>query len=314
MENKCLFCYGILEEKEIDFHAKCSKIFFGSPVAPKLNYTLGEMADLAKNVVESSVAVTGVQPKLSLGLVKSVLENGNLGRLTVVGALGGNFILKPANKNFPEMAENEHLTMKLAEILKIKTVKSSLIKLQSGELSYITKRIDRTEKGEKIHMIDMFQILDAFDKYRSSLEKVGKAIIEHSANTLLDVLNFFEVVIFSYITANSDMHLKNFSMILENGNWSFSPSYDLLNVNLHLPEDTEESALTLGGKKNKIVKKDFINLGLKLGLNEKQIENTFKKMIKNENKMIELIKNSFLSEVYQNQYVEILQKRLSIFE
>ena len=64
------------------------------------------------------------------------------------------------------MPENEHLTMKMAEICGITTVMSSLIRLKSGELSYITKRIDRDDNGNKSHMLDMFQILEAFDKYR----------------------------------------------------------------------------------------------------------------------------------------------------
>jgi serine/threonine-protein kinase HipA len=240
------------------------------------------MEELAQDIVESSIAVPGVQPKLSLGFIKDVLQNGKKGRLTVLGALGGNYILKPQNKIFPEMPENEHLTMKMAEIFGISTVPSSLIRLKSGELSYITKRIDRKENGEKIHMQDMYQITEAFDKYRSSLEKIGKAISEYSVNTLLDLLRFYEVILFSYITGNNDMHLKNFSLIRNNENWEFSPAYDLLNVNLHLPEDKEETALTLAGKKSRLTKKDFIQLGLKFNLTEKQISNTFKRLINEE--------------------------------
>ena len=240
--SKCLFCYQVLKEDEIDFHPKCSKKIFGTVVAPLLNYTLEEMETLAKEIIETSISVPGVQPKLSLGIIKETIADGTKGRLTVLEALGGHYILKPQNTAFPEMPENEHLTMKLAELLGIQTVISSLIRLKSGELSYITKRIDRTEKSEKIHMLDMFQITEAFDKYRSSMEKVGKAVIEHSSNTLLDVLRLYEVVIFTYITGNNDMHLKNFSLILKDENWGFAPAYDLLNVQLHLPEDKEETA------------------------------------------------------------------------
>ena len=130
---------------------------------------------------------------------------------------------------------------------------SSLIRLKSGELSYITKRI-RDDNGNKIHILDMFQILEAFDKYRSSVEKVGKTIKEHSANTLLDLMRFYEIVIFCYITGNNDMYLKNFSLILNGENWEIS-AYDLLNVQLHLPEDKEESALTIGGKEKTFPKR-----------------------------------------------------------
>ena len=313
MLKKCLFCYKELYSED-DFHSACSLKFFGTNVAPKLNYTIDEMEELAQNIVESSIAVPGVQPKLSLGFINDVLQNGNKGRLTVVGALGGNYILKPQNKTFPEMPENEHLTMKMAEIFGISTVPSSLIRLKSGELSYITKRIDRKENGEKIHMQDMFQITEAFDKYRSSLEKIAKAISEYSSNTLLDILRFYEVILFSYITGNNDMHLKNFSLIRNNEDWEFSPAYDLLNVHLHLPEDKEETALTLAGKKSRLTKKDFIQLGLKFNLSEKQISNSFKRLKKGEKKMLALIEKSFLTPKNQEEYKVMIISLLDIFK
>lgn len=313
MGKKCLFCYNELNSEE-DFHSACSLKFFGTNVAPKLNYTIDEMEELAQNIVENSITVPGVQPKLSLGFIKDVLQNENKGRLTVVGALGGNYILKPQNKTFPEMPENEHLTMKMAEIFGISIVPSSLIRLKSGELSYITKRIDRKENGEKIHMQDMFQITEAFDKYRSSLEKIAKAITEYSSNTLLDLLRFYEVILFSYITGNNDMHLKNFSLIRNNEDWEFSPAYDLLNVHLHLPEDKEETALTLAGKKSRLNKKDFIQLGLKFNLSEKQISNSFKRLKKGEKKMLALIEKSFLTPKNQEEYKVMIISRLDIFK
>lgn len=313
MGKKCLFCYNELNSEE-DFHSACSLKFFGTNVAPKLNYTIDEMEELAQNIVENSITVPGVQPKLSLGFIKDVLQNENKGRLTVVGALGGNYILKPQNKTFPEMPENEHLTMKMAEIFGISIVPSSLIRLKSGELSYITKRIDRKENGEKIHMQDMFQITEAFDKYRSSLEKIAKAISEYSSNTLLDILRFYEVILFSYITGNNDMHLKNFSLIRNNEDWEFSPAYDLLNVHLHLPEDKEETALTLAGKKSRLTKKDFIQLGLKFNLSEKQISNSFKRLKKGEKKMLALIEKSFLTPKNQEEYKVMIISRLDIFK
>ena len=214
MSKKCLYCYQLLDKKASgDFHEQCSLDFFGTKQQPVFEHSLQQMSELAKNVVERSVAVPGVQPKLSLSVINDTMQDGNKGRLTVVGALGGNYIFKPPSNHFPEMPENEHVTMRIAEAFGINVVKSSLIRLQSGELSYITKRIDRTETGEKIHMLDMFQITEAFDKYKSSMEKVGKALNEFSDNTLLDKLYFLEIAIFSFLTGNNDMHLKNFSMI-----------------------------------------------------------------------------------------------------
>ena len=313
MSKNCLYCYKVLENStEGDFHEHCSLEFFGIKKAPTLSYSLSQMVELAKNVVERSVAVPGVQPKLSLSLVKEALDNGNAGRLTVVGALGGNYIFKPPTVDYPEMPQNEHLTMRIAQAFGIRTVPSSLIKLESGELSYITRRIDRTTTGEKIHMIDMFQILEAFDKYKSSMERVGKSLGEHSSNTLLDKLYFLELSIFSFLTGNNDMHLKNFSMINTGGaEWSLSPAYDLLNVAIVNPKDTEDLALTLEGKKKKLRRENFVRLGKALELNEKQVEGVFKRFIKNQSIATEWIDNSFLSDEYKGKYKVLLRERYS---
>lgn len=313
MSKRCLYCYQNLETTiEDDFHEHCSMEFFGVKNAPLLPYSFGEMAELAKNVVERSVAVPGVQPKLSLSLVNQTLKDGGIGRLTVVGTLGGNYIFKPPSEHYPEMPQNEHLTMRIAEAFGIRTVPSSLIRLQSGELSYITRRIDRTANGEKIHMLDMFQILEAFDKYRSSMERVGKGIGDHSDNVLLDKLYFFELSLFSFITGNNDMHLKNFSLINEdNKNWVLSPAYDLLNVVIVNPGDKEELALTLEGKKKKLRRENFEQLAKGLDLTERQIKGVFKRFADNKTTALEWIMNSFLSEEFKEKYTELLEERYS---
>ncbi|MDZ7606945.1 MAG: HipA domain-containing protein [Cyclobacteriaceae bacterium] len=190
-------------------------------------------------------------------------------RLTIVGALGGQYIFKPPSDRFPEMPQNEHVTMRIAASCGIRVVPSSLIRLSSGELSYITKRVDRTEAGDKIHMIDMFQITKAFDKYKSSMEKIGKALGSYSENTLLDKVFYFELVLFSFLTGNNDMHLKNFSMIESPSGWVLAPAYDLLNVAIVLPEDKEELALTLAGKRSKLKRDHFEQLGGGLGLTDR---------------------------------------------
>jgi serine/threonine-protein kinase HipA len=311
--NKCLYCYQTLEQdNRSDFHEHCSQTFFGTKQPPVFAHTLKQMAELAKNVIERSVAVPGVQPKLSLSLVNDAMQDGNKGRLTVVGALGGNYIFKPPSEKFHEIPENEHLTMRIAEAFNINTVMSSLIRLQSGELSYITKRIDRTPSGEKIHMLDMFQITEAVDKYKSSMEKVGKALEEHSSNTLLDTVYFLELAIFSFLTGNNDMHLKNFSMINTGDTWSLAPAYDLLNVAIVNPEDTEELALTIEGKKKKLKWEHFERLGKKLELNNKQLNGIIKRFLKNKPTALAWINNSFLSTEYKEKYKVLLEERYAI--
>jgi len=307
---KCLYCYKPIDE-ELDFHPKCSLAFFGTPLPPVIEYTLNQMDELAKSVVERSVTVPGVQPKLSMTLVKVAKEKTDA-RLTVVGALGGQYIFKPPSDRFPEMPENEHVTMRIAEAFGIRVVPSSLIRLASGELAYITKRIDRTESGEKIHMLDMFQITEAFDKYKGSMEKVGKALSTYSVNTMLDKIFFFELALFSFLTGNNDMHLKNFSMIEQASGWGLAPAYDLLNVAIVLPEDDEELALTLCGKRKKLKREHFEQLGGGMGLTSRQIEGNFKRVERSRAKVADWIEKSFLSEEMKQKYLYLMNVRFTI--
>jgi serine/threonine-protein kinase HipA len=278
---KCLYCYNALDAThDGDYHPKCSTAFYGTQLPPVLPYKLSEMEQLAKAAAELSVTVPGVQPKLSLGFIKSELQNGQRGRLTITDALGGNYILKPPNAAYPQMPENEHLSMKLAGLFKMETVPVNMIRLQSGELCFITKRIDRNPDGTKNHLIDFLQILELEDKYRGTTEMLGKTVGELSVNTLLDSLRFFESVVFNYIIGNNDMHLKNYSMFLSEMGWVLSPFYDLLNVKLILPKDQEDTALLLGGKKKNFNKGYFDRLGAMLQLNDKQTNAVYKKLVK----------------------------------
>ena len=314
MSNKCLYCYQSLTENDnTDYHQRCSLKFFGTKSAPAFTYTLDQMTELAKSVVERSIAVPGVQPKLSLTIVNEALANGPRGRLTVVGALGGNYIFKPPSAHYPEMPENEHVTMRMAEeAFGLRTVPSSLIRLASGELAYITKRIDRTAGGEKIHMLDMFQILEAFDKYKSSMERVGKAIAYYSGSKLLDQLNYFELSLFSYLTGNNDMHLKNFSMIHNKSDWNLSPAYDLLNVTIANPRDEEEMALTLEGKKSNFHPEHFRRFAAGLGLTEKQVQNTYARFLKSKERSFDWLNKSFLSDGMVSAYKAMMESRYRI--
>jgi serine/threonine-protein kinase HipA len=291
---------------EINYHAKCCLAFFGNKQAPLLPYTLNDMATLAKGVIEQSIAVPGVQPKLSLNTTANSLQKNRASRLTVVGALGGSYILKPPSDHYPQMPANESVTMHIATLLGINVVPHSLIKLQSGELCYITKRIDRNEEGNKIHLLDMFQITEAFDKYRSSYEKVGKAVLTYCTNTVLDALQLWELCIFCYVTANNDMHLKNFSLIKWNNSWHLSPAYDLLNVQLVNPDDKEELALTLSGKKSKIRLVNFMDWGNAMGLTTKQMENSLLNYDLQKDNIFTLVDNSFLSNDFKEKYKAII--------
>ena len=269
------------------------------------------MDELAAQIIRTQTALTGVQPKLSLHLTPAEQPN-QAKRFTIVGMWGG-YILKPPSKHYPQLPEVEDLTMHLASMAKISVVPHSLIRLSSGNLAYVTKRIDRVKK-ERLHMEDMCQLTGRLteDKYRGSHEQVAKAILQYSANPGLDVVNFFELVLFSFLTGNADMHLKNFSLIHQPAMGPiFSPAYDLVATALVNPADDEDLALTLNGKKKKINRNDFIVAFTTLGLEEKQQENIFKKMVNAKAAWLDFIDISFLNEEMKVAYKNLIQDRFA---
>ena len=292
---RCLYCYQELNSDEKDFHPACSKKIFGTPQPPVVDFEESQMEEMAKRIIRSHSAVTGVQAKLSLEISNGENKN-EPGRFTIVGLWGG-YILKPPSKDYEQLPEIEDLTMHLAGIAGIETVPHSLIRLSSGQLAYLTKRIDRNKK-RKIHMEDMCQITERLteDKYRGSHEQIAKAILKYSVNPGLDVVNFYEQVLFSFLTGNADMHLKNFSLINMPGvGYTLSPAYDMVATELVNPEDKEELALTLNARKNKITRNDFIAAFTAAKIDTKAQENIYKKFEKVIPEWMEFIDMSFLS-------------------
>ena len=306
--NNCLFCYQPVETG--DYHPACSKKFFGTTQVPILELDKEKLDQLAQITVNERLALTGVQPKISLSLNS---ENGSK-RLTLVG-LWGDYILKPQSPNFAFMPEVEDLTMHLAKLFKIDTAAHALIRTSTGDLAYITKRFDRV-KGKKIHVEDLCQLSELLteQKYKSSYERVGKIIKQYATNSGLDVIKYFRLVLFSFLTGNNDMHLKNFSLMHTDRGILFSPAYDLLNVNLIFPEDKEDLALTLGGRKRKIKRADFDQLAVSLGITEIVKNNIYKDFSKQTNKVYDLIDRSFLTNEYKENYTMILQNKMKQIE
>lgn len=305
---KCLYCYGPLEKGEKDFHARCARKFFGTENVPVLDYTCEDLEKLAMQVINDQTSLTGVQPKLSLHLN----EHEGRQRLTIVGLWGG-FICKPQTVQFAQMPETEDLTMHLAELAKIDVVPHTLMRMADNSLCYLTKRIDRLSTGEKVAMEDMCQLTERLTehKYRSSYERIAKAIVQYSSMPKMDVTNFFEVVLFSWITGNNDMHLKNFSLFEpRDGDIRLTPAYDLLNAAILNPKDDEELALTLNGKKKKLKRSDFMTSGLTMGVEQKTIERLVAKYVKLLPEMKKLIGNSFLNDELKDKYAELIRARI----
>lgn len=308
---KCLFSYQPTSgEKE--YIEKYCRRFFGIANIPELHLDKTLLAELALKTVNQRIAITGVQPKLSVNLEKNRLEKGrNNSRLTIVG-LWGDYILKPQHEYYNCMPETEDLTMHLAGLFKIPTCKHALIRASDGSLVYLAKRFDR-QNGRKIHVEDFCQLSGFLteQKYKGSYEKAGQIIKEFCTNKGLDLVNYFELVVFSFLTGNNDMHLKNFSLIHGEDGIYLAPAYDLVNVSLVFPKDEEELGLTLNGKKKKITRDDFEAFGNTLGLAPKVIRNSLERFMKNHDGVADLIASSFLPEKQQQDYLQIWKNKLS---
>ena len=305
--NRCLYCYKELGEGHKDFHPNCARKFFGTADAPLLEYRREDLDALAAQVIQAQTSLTGVQPKLSLNLLKHEGSN----RLTIVG-LWGDFIFKPQTDTYPELPENEDLTMHMAEVARIKVVPHSLIRLADSTLGYITHRIDRTKKGEKIDMEDLCQLTlhPTEYKYKSSYEQIAKTIVAYSSMPKLDLVNFMQVLLFSFITGNNDMHLKNFSLYRPKKLYQLTPAYDLLNVAIVNPKDKEELALTLNGKKSHLKLSDFLKASATMGIEENVTMQLIASMKNALPAWAELINNSFLSKDMKEAYLELIDKRI----
>lgn len=307
---RCLYCYKELTAGERDYHAGCVKKAFGTKGVPQIPYSRDNINELARNLVQSQTTVTGVQPKLSLHLAKG--ERNEPDRLTLVGMAGG-YILKPQAKTYPCLPENEDLTMHLAEIAGIKVVPHTLARMADGELCYLTRRIDRDSSGLKVAMEDTCQLSERLteDKYHSSYEQVAKTLKRYSDVGKLDLVNYWEVVMFCWLTGNSDMHLKNFSLFKPNGDrWQLAPAYDLLSGRLAMPSDTEELALTLNGKKSNIKKADFVAAMSHSEIDAVVTERTIKKFIRIFPFWESFIRQSFLPHDLQTEYIGYISRML----
>ena len=313
----CLYCGKTIvpsasaSEKGWQWHKKCIKAFFHTKELPILDITNDQLKMLVDKTVNEGLTVPGVQKKLSLHL--SIDLNT---RLTIVNYPTG-YILKPQTEEFDNMPEFEDLAMRLAESMGIQTVPHALIKLNE-EYAYITKRIDRELGKNKVQLYAMEDFCQLSyrltqDKYKGSYEQCGRIIKKYSVDLGLDLSELFLRVLASFIIGNSDMHLKNFSLIeTEVGNRQFhlSKAYDMLPVNIIMPEDQEELALTLNGKKRNIQKKEFRLFSESCGIPQKAARHMIERICSLKDKLLEQVDSAYLPETEKEKLKELISDRI----
>lgn len=314
----CTCCGKPLKSNhENGWHNSCTKRFFGTSVIPTIEVDEEALREMANVGAKKGLTVPGVQKKLSLNLIN---ERNHHPRLTLINYPTG-YILKPQVQVYEFFPESEYLVMKMAEITGIATVPHGLIK-SNNQYAYITKRVDRIidkEDVKKLAMEDFCQLDQRLteDKYRGSYERCAKIISKHSNQVGLDMTELFLRVVFSFVVGNSDMHLKNFSLIeTHEGSqlYVLSPAYDMLPVNIIFPADSEEVALTLNGKKTNLRKNDFYAFSNHCGLSKIVADRMITKIVSMKDKYIDMCYESYLSEELKQSLIEIINKRIMILD
>ena len=257
------------------------------------------------------MSIQGVQPKLSAKLnAKDEIFN--------VVDRGGEYILKPQNIFYPELPENESLTMKLAELIEIEVPLSGMVYSSDGKFTYFIKRFDRYGRNKKLSVEDFAQLAGKSrdTKYDYSMEKLVTLIDAFCTFPAIEKVKLFRLIIFNFLIGNEDMHLKNFSLITRDGKVELSPAYDLLNTTIVVPKSQEEIALPLAGKKRNLSAKTLINYFATevLKLNATIISQALNKIIEVQSKWEELIEVSFLSNEMKERYSGLINKRKSVLQ
>ncbi|WP_318708176.1 type II toxin-antitoxin system HipA family toxin [Candidatus Acetatifactor stercoripullorum] len=314
----CLCCGKPLrtEDTHSGWHKSCIRRFFGTIELPEIVIDEVTFEALATESTNKGYTVPGVQKKLSLHL----FSEGNTPRLTLVNYPTG-YILKPQVSEFEALPQAEHLVMCMADAAGISTVPHALI-MGKDSPAYITKRVDRIFMKNKMQMLAMedFCQLDlrlTQDKYKGSYERCAKIIERYSSRKGLDITELYLRLVFSFLVGNSDMHLKNFSLLETeegSGKYVLSPAYDLLPVNVIMAEDKEQFALAMNGKKTHIRRKDFLVFAEECAMTRSSAEKMIAMLVSKKEKLLAVCQNSLLPEHLKERLASLIEERAGILE
>ena len=323
---QCKVCLSKVENiKQKEYHSICLKRLFGtSHVNPVLDFDKNQFEVELLQKFSKKMSISGLQHKLSVRVEKTKITPTDI---------EGTHILKPASQKFPGICENEHVSMKIAALLGIETAECGLISFKNAEHTYITKRFDR-EGENKIAQEDMTQILEKNSnkngdqyKYKESYERVAKTILA-TTGKLSVVYRFYERLVFNYLIANGDYHLKNISLrFMEAGGKyrELTPLYDSVNTRIHIPNESSDLALEDLFSDGSFTEKydqygyytafDFMEFAKRIGVSEKAAKLFFEKIKNLKTYIINLINRSYLTPVLKKKYQdELLGRYARLFE
>ena len=200
---------------------------------------------------------------------------------------------------------------------------------KDGQAVYLTKRFDILPDGSKAEMEDFASLVGrneqtdgTYFKYSGCYEDIANCIRQYIPAWLVDMERFFELVVFNYIYANGDDHLKNFSIIRQGGDYRLAPAYDLLNTSLHVVGDDFglDGGLSADTEKSDVYDRtghpcrlDFERFGIRIGLPSPRIQRVLDKYMSIPESVFKLIGNSYLNDKMKRKYLRIVDERVNRF-
>lgn len=306
MNKSCGIC---LEPVETDggYHPRCLRDLLGMPALPAIEVELAKLHTLALAMV-GHTSLSGIQRKISVSLStdRSTLQ---------VAVEGGRFILKPQTQTAPAFPENEHTTMRLAELSGIEIPPCGLVPLKDGSIAYLVARFDRPRGGGKLRQEDFCQLLEMppRNKYRGSAEKCMAVVKRCASEPLIEVLKLYRLFVFAWWCGNGDMHLKNLALLSgADGRTRLSPAYDLMNSQLVIADDP--LALSVCGKKSNLDRKRWLAFAEHSGLRRPAAERVLNRQREVLGEAVELLRRSWLPDDLREPYEEVLRKNSRALE
>jgi len=295
----CRICLKPSDE-DLGYHAECLESLFGTQSLPVLDIELSKMMGLAAEMA-GKMSISGVQEKVSLRLSddKSRFE---------IAPTGGRYILKPEPSRFAYVPQNEHLTMRLAELIGIEVPPLGLVELKDKAIAYIIKRFDRLDDGTKLQVEDFCQLDEKpiRDKYQGSGELCVRILRKYATEPLIEIRKLFKVLLFSWWASNGDQHLKNFSLMrTTEGRWRLAPAYDLVCTRLPIPSD-RDLAMPICGKKSNLTKQQWLDFAEYAGIPERAAVRLLQEQIDGLEPSLRFIEASFLPEELKSEYQDIV--------
>jgi serine/threonine-protein kinase HipA len=304
MTRVCRICLEDTPDDQ-DYHPRCLRSLFKTSKVPTLDIELSKLHVAALEMI-GHTSLSGIQKKISVNLE-------NRRTFLRVAAAGGLYILKPQS-DFTAVPENEHVTTRLAHLSGITVAPNGLVPLKDGSLAYIVRRFDRLSNGHKLRQEDFCQLAEKSpkEKYDGSGELCFRLLKRYASEPPVEALKLFRLLVFSWWSYNGDMHLKNFSLLVdEKGFVKLTPAYDLLCTRLAIPKDTT-LAMPIDGRKANLRRSTWLKFAEYCELPEKPTKRVLDTQASVLDDATRLVNRSFLPDDQKTLYKELIVERTAV--